>query len=196
MLPSAAGFVDPLLSTGFPLTLLGVGRLAETLDRHWGSASLSSQLESYASKTRDEMLATSQLIGSLYANQNNFRVFKALSLLYFTAASYSETVRRLGKPHLAQSFLLRDDRAFGPACRDLLARSRRLTSEQESTLLIEDILRTIEPFDVAGLSIPNRRSWYPVDAEDLLRSASKVQATRSEIERLLQRCGFYSTEQA
>src|SRR2546425_8850395 len=26
LLPSAAGFVDPLLSTGFPLTLLGVGR--------------------------------------------------------------------------------------------------------------------------------------------------------------------------
>jgi len=62
--------------------------------------------------------------------------------------------------------------------------------------LIEDILRAIEPFDVAGLGNPNRRSWYPVDAEDLLRSAAKVQATRGEIEWLLQRCGFYSTEQA
>ena len=26
LLPSAAGFVDPLLSSGFPLTLLGVSR--------------------------------------------------------------------------------------------------------------------------------------------------------------------------
>ena len=30
MLPSAAGFVDPLLSTGFPLTLLGIERLARS----------------------------------------------------------------------------------------------------------------------------------------------------------------------
>src|SRR5687767_14547527 len=31
LMPSAAGFVDPLLSTGFPLTLLGIQRLAEIL---------------------------------------------------------------------------------------------------------------------------------------------------------------------
>jgi len=196
MLPSAAGFVDPLLSTGFPLTLLGIDRIAGIIDHHWRSANFSSQLEAYASKTCEELLATSQLIGSLYANTNNFGVFKAISLLYFAAASYSETARRLGKPHLAQSFLLQDDTAFGPACRDLLERSKHLTSEQESTQLIGDILRVIEPFDVAGLSDPDRRSWYPVEAEDLLRSASKVQSTREEIERLLQRCGFYSAQQA
>jgi tetracycline 7-halogenase / FADH2 O2-dependent halogenase len=195
MLPSAAGFIDPLLSTGFPLTLLGVDRLAEILDHHWDSSSFSSQLESYALKTREELLATSQLIGSLYANMNNFRVFKAISLLYFVAASHSETVRRLGRPHLAQSFLLQDDSVFGPTCRGLLERARRLTSEQESTLLVEGILHAIEPFDVAGLSNPDRRSWYPVDAEDLLRSASKVQSTREEVENLLQKCGFYSTQQ-
>jgi FADH2 O2-dependent halogenase len=194
MLPSAAGFVDPLLSTGFPLTLLGVERLAEILDHHWGFPSFSSQLKSYATKTREELLATSQLIGSLYANMNNFSVFKAISLLYFAAASYSETARRLGKPYLAKTFLLQDDSEFGPACRALLERARRLTSEQESTQLVEDILRAIEPFDVAGLSNPNRRSWYPVDAEDMLRSAAKVQSTYGEIESLLQRCGFYSSQ--
>jgi FADH2 O2-dependent halogenase len=196
MLPSAAGFVDPLLSTGFPLTLLGVGRLAEILEHHWNSPGLSSKMEAYAVKTNEELLATSRLIGSLYANMSNFRVFKAISLLYFAAASYSETARRLGKPHLAQSFLLQDDSAFGPACKDLLERARHLTSEQESTLLVRDILRVIEPLDVAGLGNPKRRSWYPVDAEDLLRSAAKVQSTRGEIECLLQKCGFYSTERA
>src|SRR6202041_2587619 len=96
---------------------------------HWGSPSFSPQLESYASKTREELLATSQLIGSLYANMNNFRVFKATSLLYFAAASYSETARRLGNSHLAQSFLLHDDSVFGPVCKDLLQRAMRLTSE-------------------------------------------------------------------
>ena len=33
MLPSAAGFVDPLLSTGFPLTLMGIERLARVIDK-------------------------------------------------------------------------------------------------------------------------------------------------------------------
>lgn len=191
MLPSAAGFVDPLLSTGFALTLLGVGRLAEILDQHWGSASLSLQVESYAVKTSEELIATSQLVGSLYANMKNFKVFKAISLLYFAAASYSETARRLEKPHLAPSFLLQDDPVFGPTCRDILARSRQLTSENESTLLVEDILRAIEPFDVAGLGKSDLKSWYAVDAEDLLRAAHKVQSARDEIECLLQRSGFY-----
>jgi tetracycline 7-halogenase / FADH2 O2-dependent halogenase len=194
VLPSAAGFVDPLLSTGFPLTLLGIGRLAEILASYWDLPSFSSELEAYAAMTNDELLATSQLIGSLYATLNNFRVFKAISLLYFAAASYSETARRLDKPHLARSFLLQNDCLFGAACKDLLERAKHLTSEQESTLLIEDILRVIEPFDVAGLGDPDRRSWYPVDAEDLLRSAAKVQSTRGEIECLLQKCGFYSAE--
>ena len=31
MLPSAAAFIDPLFSTGIPLTLLGIERLAEML---------------------------------------------------------------------------------------------------------------------------------------------------------------------
>ena len=35
MLPSAAGVIDPLLSTGFPLTLLGIGRLVDLLERTW-----------------------------------------------------------------------------------------------------------------------------------------------------------------
>ena len=35
LLPSAAGFVDPLLSTGFPLALLGVARLAEIVADDW-----------------------------------------------------------------------------------------------------------------------------------------------------------------
>ncbi len=33
LLPSAAGVIDPLLSTGFPLTLLGIGRLLDVLER-------------------------------------------------------------------------------------------------------------------------------------------------------------------
>lgn len=193
LLPSAAGFIDPLLSTGFPLTLLGVRRLAGILENDWDTPRFQSSLQGYASQTRGEILATARLISSLYANMNNFPAFTALSLLYFAAASYSETAFRLKKPQLAQSFLLHDHPSFGPACRDLLERAHHLNTQQESDRFIEDVLQTIDPIDVAGLCNRQRRNWYPVDADDLIRSAHKVDATREDVIHLLQSCGFYQS---
>ena len=191
MLPSAAGFVDPLLSTGFSLTLLGVERLAQILNSDWKSDAFARGLQDYEQQTKQELLATSRLIAGLYANMANFAVFKAITLLYFTAASYSETARRLDRPQLARSFLLHDHPTFGPQSRALLDRAMNLKSKDESASLCSDILKTIEPLDVARLSHTDRRGWYPVHAEDLLGSAAKVQATREEIEHLLESCGFY-----
>lgn len=190
LLPSAAGFVDPLLSTGFPLTLLGVSRLAEIIERDWGAENFKGRLRGYAAQTDAELVATSELIGVLYANMGSFPVFAALSLLYFAAASYSEAARRLGKPHLAQSFLLHDDPRFGPDCARLLERARAKPSGREAEELIEEVYRIIEPFDVAGLGKRDRQNWYPVEAEDLLRSAHKLGASREEIMQMLDRCGF------
>jgi FADH2 O2-dependent halogenase len=190
MLPSAAGFVDPLLSTGFPLTLLGVARLAENLERDWGKPRFRSNLKNYATRTKDELLATARLVSALYANMDNFPIFNALSLLYFAAASFSETAYRLKRPQLAKSFLLHDHATFGETCRKLLDRAQHLHTE-ETSIFIEDVFRAIEPIDVAGLCNRQRRNWYPVNAEDLLNSAAKVGATRDEIRALLQSCGFY-----
>lgn len=190
LLPSAAGFVDPLLSTGFPLTLLGVTRLAEMLARDWGSDRWAENLATYASKTDLELLATSRLIGALYANMDNFSVFTSVALLYFAAASFSETVRRLNKPYLAKSFLLHDAPHFGAACAHILVQAQVVRSPQEAATLHAEIMRTIEPFNLAGLGEQSRQNWYPVEAEDLLRSAHKVGASREDIQLLLQRCGF------
>jgi FADH2 O2-dependent halogenase len=190
MLPSAAGFVDPLLSTGFPLTLLGISRLANILEDNWDSPHLPTRLQSYALQTTEELLATSRLIAGLYANMNNFPVFTALSLLYFAAASYSETARRLKKPQLAASFLLHAHPTFGSLCRTLLDRASHVRTGQESDRLIEDILKAIEPIDVAGLCNRKRHNWYPVDPDDLFRSAHKVEAAQSDIADLLLSCGF------
>jgi len=190
LLPSAAGFVDPLLSTGIPLTLLGVSRLAETIERDWGTRRFREQLHSYAEHTDRELLATARLVAALYANMNNFAVFAALTLLYFAAASFSETARRLGKPHLAESFLLCDDPTFGPGCERLMERSRHRLSKNESNKLIVDILEVIEPVNVAGLGLRERRNWYPVHADDLVSAAGKLGASREDVFELLRRCGF------
>jgi tetracycline 7-halogenase / FADH2 O2-dependent halogenase len=195
MLPSAAGFVDPLLSTGFPLTLLGIERLARILESGLDSPRLQFDLDEYERKTREELIATSRLIAALYANMNNFALFKGLCLLYFAAASYSESARRLGKAHLAPSFLLHDHPQFGRRSSELFERAMHISKGTQTDRLTEDILKTIEPIDVAGLSKTNARSWYPVEAADLFSSCSKLESTPEEIELLLRRCGFRQPKQ-
>jgi tetracycline 7-halogenase / FADH2 O2-dependent halogenase len=190
LLPSAAGVIDPLLSTGFPLTLLGIGRLAEILEQHWRRPTLAEQLATYERHTLLELDATERLVAALYATMADFELFKRLSLLYFAAASFSETARRLGRPELAPGFLLHGHPQFGPesaACAD--AALLRPSGEARRALIAR-IDRAIVPFDVAGLGDRQRRDWYPVRAEDLLAAAPRLQATESQLHTLLTRCGF------
>lgn len=190
LLPSAAGFVDPLLSTGFPLTLLGVARLAEIIENEWGMEHFGSRLRDYAQQTDRELLATSRLIGALYANMNRFEVFVELTQLYFAAASFAEAARRLLKPQLAPSFLLCTHPEFGSACEEICARARQRLSNAETEAFVARIHEAIEPINVAGLGNPERRNWYPVDADDMLNAAAKLDSSRDEVQALHKRCGF------
>lgn len=190
LLPSAAGFVNPLLSMGFPLALLGVSRLAHLLERDWATPRFPANLELYAVQTQQELVAAEELIAALYANMGDFRLFKSLLLLYFAAASFSETVRRLDKPWLAGGFLMHDNPHFGPQSRACFAQARQVLSEKEQQQLIECIEILVAPFDVAGLTQLGRNNWYPVLAEDLFDAGDKVGATRKELERMLKRTGF------
>lgn len=190
LLPSAAGVIDPLLSTGFPLTLLGVHRLVDALERTWTCGDRLAALGEYEAHTLAELDATEQLVAALYASMDDVELFKRLTLLYFAAASFSETARRLGRSEMARGFLLCGDPRFGPAARacteGALARPQGLARQA----LIDAIDRAIEPFDVAGLGDRARRDWYPARAEDLLAARAKLGATEEEITTLLARCGF------
>ena len=188
MLPSAAGVIDPLLSTGFPLTLLGIQRLVRILDRYWSGDGLTDALQAYAQTTQRELDSTERLVAALYAAMDDFELFKRLSLLYFAAASFSETVRRLGRETRAPGFLLCEDPVFVTNLRECtdLARSRPAGAVRDR--LLARIDRAIEPWDVAGLRDRSRRDWYPVLAADLVTAASKLDATQAEIGVLLDRC--------
>ena len=190
LLPSTAGFVDPLLSTGFPLTLLGIARLAAILEDKFGTPEFGIRLQEYAVQTDAELLAAARLISALYASLEDFPLFSAVSLLYFASASYAETVRRLGRPDRAGSFLMHDHPTFGPAAARILAKVQSGAEGRDSAAYIEEIRRAIEPIDVAGLTDCGRRNWYPVHAEDLLNAAHKVGANREQILEMLARCGF------
>jgi FADH2 O2-dependent halogenase len=183
MLPSAAGFVDPLLSTGFTLTLQGVERLAEILQKNFDSAEFSAQLRSYAEQTDRELVSASQLIGALYATMDNFSAFTAVSLLYFAAVSFSEAAFRLGKPELVTGLLLRS--ASG-----LLERAHTLRSGLETEAFTEEVLRVIEPYNIGRFGDAALANQYPVRAEDLLEAGSKLGVVRAEIVAMMVGSGF------
>lgn len=197
LLPSAAGFVDPLLSSGFPLTLFGIDRLARLLERGFDAAEFLAGLEDYAQRTRAELGLVERLVAALYASMNDFEVFRGLSLLYFAAASYSESARRLGRPQLAgELFLLGEHRTFAGdlrSCADqalALSRERGMSALKKKALL-KQIHEAITPIDVAGLRDMSRRNWYPARGEDLIEAGSRLEASPGEIEALLSRSGFW-----
>jgi FADH2 O2-dependent halogenase len=198
LLPSAAAFVDPLLSTGFPLTLLGVERLGRALEEDWGSRRFEVRLEKDARRTLFEADTAAVLVAALYATFSDFPLFVAIAKLYFAAASFSEAARRLSRTDLAGSFLCGDRPDFGPAltrcCRQAIsAADRRDPAWRES--LIRSAALTIRPIDVAGLSDPSRRNWFPVDPQDLLHGAARLGSTEEEIREMLERSGIFPSDE-
>jgi len=190
LLPSAAGVIDPLLSTGFPLTLLGVVRLARALKSFDRPTEWALALRNYARSTTLELEFTARLVGALYSCMNRFELFKKLSLLYFAAASFSESARRLGKEHLADSFLLCRHPVFSAQLRKFCETAHQPLSASETVELGRRICEAIEPFDVAGLNDAARDPWYPALTRDFFANATKLQAGKAEIKTMLDKCGL------
>ena len=106
MLPSAAAFIDPLFSTGIPLTLLGIERIARILENgrperrvRLANADVATSaprgaLNSYADITLAEADHTARFIAGCYAAFSSFDQFTAYSMFYFAAASFSEMAPR------------------------------------------------------------------------------------------------------
>ncbi len=190
LLPSAAGFVDPLLSTGFPLTLLGVERLARCLEEDWGTARWEPGVGRHGRVTLEELDRAAGLIGALYGQLDHFARFVPLALLYFGAASYSETARRLGRPELAEGFLLRGHARFSRSFDRCLELARRDPSADDA--LTAAVREALQPINVAGLGEVTRRQWYPAQAEDLFAAADKFGPGIgvTEIQAMLRRVGF------
>ena len=178
MLPSAAAFVDPLFSTGIPLTLLGIERLGLILEESWGTPTLETRLEEYSRITLEEADATADFIGACYAAMPRFSDFAALSMFYFAAASYSEMARRLDKRHLVRRFLAADHTEFGGNLRCVADRVRRGATQI-------DVTEAIACLNVAGLSDTKKQNWYGVDLGDVVSSAEKLGMTVAEMRAVL-----------
>ncbi len=195
-LPSAAGIVDPLLSTGFPLTLLGVQRVARALAEDWDTPRLAERFRGYAARSATELETTSRLVGALYDAFGDWERFASLTFLYFAAASFAEAARRLGKTEVAgDTFMLGRHRTFAEALPHCLRLAAELHDEPvpaRREALLAAVSQAIAPVNVSGLADDARRNWYPAEAGDLLSGADKLGATAPEVHAMLERCGFFA----
>ena len=172
MLPSAAAFIDPLFSTGIPLTLLGIERMARILELANADVTTSAprgSLESYGAVTLAEADHTARFIAGCYAAFPRFDQFAAYSMFYFAAASFSEMARRLGVNSRAARFLGGDRPAFAESLARLSPQLHAPDPGYASA-----VARSIEPLNIAGLCDPAKRNWYPVDTRDMVRGARKL----------------------
>lgn len=176
LLPSAAAFVDPLFSTGMPLTLLGVERIAGILEEGLVN---DHAMNEYGRITMADADHTARFIAACYAAFPRFDNFISYSMFYFAAASYSEMARRLDCRHPARRFLAADRQPFASA---MLEAGRRLRHSSRTSSFTAQVKEAIEPLNIAGLCDDSKRNWYGVDFNDVIAGAAKLGKKSPEIE--------------
>jgi FADH2 O2-dependent halogenase len=183
MLPSAAAFIDPLFSTGIPLTLLGIERLARVLDVRTPppTVRLKPDTTSYNETTLAEADHTARFIAGCYAAFPRFDAFTAYSMFYFAAASFSEMQRRLTPGRVSGGFLRAADAAFASSLRELSPAAHLPGAEY-----FNRVANATESINVAGLCDHSRMNWYPVDLEDTVRGAGKLGLTSEYVREVLE----------
>jgi tetracycline 7-halogenase / FADH2 O2-dependent halogenase len=171
MLPSAAGFVDPLFSTGIPMTLLGIERLAAMLGPGPALRPEAWALGPYSDVTLAEADHTARFIAGSYAAFSRFDVFTAYSMFYFAAASFSEMARRLNAGAASRGFLAAADASFSNAIARL---SPAIQSPSDGAGYAREVAAACEPLNIAGLCDSSKHNSYGIDFEDTVRGAVKL----------------------
>jgi FADH2 O2-dependent halogenase len=188
LLPSAAAFIDPLFSTGIPLTLLGVERLIPQIRRSLSDRPARGGLDKVHPTNRCQVRPTDQcledadhtarFVAGCYASFPRFEQLTAWSMFYFAAASFSEMSRRLHGDGWSRGFLLREDDRFSAAMREL---SPLRDSPAD---FAARVAQSIAPVNVAGLADSGKRNWYAVDADETAAAAWKLGVDASRVRAL------------
>ena len=194
-LPSAVASIDPLFSTGFPLSLLGVLRLGCVLRDAGLNGDFRPGLTAYTQTTVTEVERVGRLIGLAYRFMNRPRVFNLVTYLYFAVVSFEEVSRRLGRGCVDQSFLSGGEpwvlSGLEQAMSSLEEFDRETTRGAEAIDRLEtNICSLLEPFNVIGIGRRDRGNWYPVDIGDLFDNRAKLGASVAEIRAMLEASGI------
>ncbi|WP_395089491.1 NAD(P)/FAD-dependent oxidoreductase [Armatimonas sp.] len=167
-LPSAAGFIDPLYSTGMPLTLLGIQRIAKLLTEGVTPGGLAA----YEATTFAELDWVAEFIAANYAAFADFPRFVDTTMFYFAAASFSELARRTGRSDLVKGYLLTQNPQF----------RQSFQAWKQNKIPLTD---AIAPWNAAGLADKGKNNLYGMDLEDVAKSAAKLEKTEAEMREII-----------
>jgi FADH2 O2-dependent halogenase len=142
---------------------------------------MDARLAEFADVTLEEADLTARYIGASLAAMRSFDVFAALSMFYFAAASFTEMARRLDSRVAPRRFLASDDAAFLEGLRRAIGRVGSGRAFAAPTRFERTVARATERRNVAGLCDPDKRNWYGVDLEDVVRGAAKLALTPDRV---------------
>jgi FADH2 O2-dependent halogenase len=185
MLPSAAAFIDPLFSTGIPLTLIGIERLASVMEQEAlprGAEAPASAMRGLKPALYEQTILadadrTARFIAGSYAGFRDFPTFASYSMFYFAAASFSEMARRLDSPKTPRGFLCGDSDRFTSAMTRLSPAAPGVARDGYD----REVAAAIAGWNVAGLCDADKQNWYGVDLDDTIRCAEKLGLTRKQV---------------
>lgn len=190
MLPSAAASIDPLFSTGLPLTLLGIDRIGRAIRDAWGTPEFEPRMRAHESDTLIEADAAASLVGAAYRSFAAFPAFAGIASCYLASVSFAEVCYRLGDRQRARGFLACRDERYVRDLAGIAEDAARLAKDDGAVTngwasFHERVARAVEPMNVAGFCDAERRGWYPVSFQALIEASSKLGRTREEIRAFL-----------
>ena len=154
MLPSTAGIIDPLHSTGIAHSLSGVLRAAELLTSDVSEVRRHEALAQYSADVVEEVRWIDQLVANCYAAAaHSFEAFIAASSLYFVAAIHSERqVAETGA--MREGFLLARSTKMKRVMYDTSRMIAQLQPTSSSQELNQWMRQQIQPWNDFGLLDP------------------------------------------
>ena len=189
-LPHTYMFWSPLFSTGIAWSLLGVERVGLILQRGTTNAGLATPVQRYADTLTAEGDYLRQLIEGAYSCRQEFNAFEAFAQVYFTAASYCETIQRLCSPPDG----LEDEwgwfgflGATDPVLAQIVGTAGRLILSDSTSAQLDTVRRLISPRNLAGLADPRRRRLYAVDLAALVAAAGVLGLSPDDVRSRLTR---------
>lgn len=159
MLPNTAAFHDPLHSTGNAFTLVGIDRLLDMFERSWKSPAWQDEMQRYDKLVQAEAEFIDLVVSGSFAGFREFERMVALSMFYFSTATWSEAERRSGRSIRGSAFLSADNAALKSGL------SQATQDVADPTLSVEELISRIRtaiaPFNRVGLADPARKNLYP-----------------------------------
>lgn len=157
----AAGFVDPLHSTGIAHSLVGVERIAEIVARD-GLQGLERTAPELASIFLGELGLIDRLVAASYDSRSHPELFHASAMLYFVCSIAWERARLGGRK--PTHFLCAGDedlrRMVEKTADEVRAWRQEGRDPGRARALVETVRQRIAPWNPVGLLDPEKRRMY------------------------------------